>query len=153
MQTAAVCVCNLLIAVESSVAILTLDRYLARQNANRDLTVVLSAWTMVQYVCFGASVVFAVTVWVTRSMKAVTLLANALFFAICTLQWLVVSLCTFIGGYTTTGIVFAALALHPLAGFLVSRSLGRQAREEAERQEALDTIREHEESLYQSTEV
>ncbi|KAF1333385.1 hypothetical protein FI667_g2785, partial [Globisporangium splendens] len=151
--TAVVCVMNLLIAVESCVVILALDRHFLRQRTGyRGDNAAVNVWLLVQYVSFGTSVVFAFTIWITRTMKAVALLANALFFALYTLQWLIVALVVFIGGYTTAGIVFVALALHPFAGFFLSRSLGRDAREDAERQEALEIVFEHEDSLYHSAE-
>ncbi|GAB9475761.1 hypothetical protein Gpo141_00012841 [Globisporangium polare] len=162
---ALICLFNLAIALESLVAVLVIDsedHYKpSTSSSNKDQqqqrglsASLVTAWILVQYASFGASVTFAAAVWIAKSSRALVLLSNALFFALYGFQWLALSVCTFIAGYSTTGIVFAVLAVHPIAGFLIGRSSGRQARDEVERQEALEITLEHEEeSMYHCAEA
>lgn len=155
---ALLCLFNLAIALESLVAVLVIDsddHYKSGKSDQQQLSASLvTAWILVQYASFGASVAFAAAVWIAKSSRALVLLSNALLFALYGIQWLALSVCTFVVGYSTTGIVFAVLAVHPLAGFLISRSSGRQARDEAERQEALEiTLASDEESRYHCAEA
>ncbi|TYZ57374.1 hypothetical protein PybrP1_009535 [[Pythium] brassicae (nom. inval.)] len=135
---ALICLLNLTIALESFVAAMVMDD--SKQGDNRTLGgsegvveslrltgALLALWIGLQYAAFGASVAFAGAVWVARR-----------------------SGCALLAGDSSSGALFAVLAAHPLLGCALSRSTGRQARDDAERQEALDIVRGHEKFLYDS---
>lgn len=156
-KRALLCLLNLVIVLESCVAVLVFDQSAHWRSSNigksKQPSALMSLWLGAQYASFGASVVFAAAVWLSQRSRALVLLANALFFALYGLQWLALALCTLLAGYSTSAALFAALSLHPLVGFVLSRASGRQARDEAERQEALEIVFAHEESLYHRAEA
>lgn len=167
VKTALICLLDLAIALESFVVVMLVDdaaldadsddAAAVRRNAVDRLKLpaaLLTLWVALQYAAFGASITFAGAVWIARSSRALVLLTNALLFALYALQWLALAACSLLSDDSSAGALFAALAAHPLLGFLLSRSAGRQARDEAERQEVLDIVRGHEEEfLYHSADV
>lgn len=157
---ALICLFNLAIALESLIVVLVVDSessYKDDKNSNKSQQLsasLVTAWILVQYASFGASVAFSVAVWIAMGSRALVLFSNAFLFALYGCQWLALAVCTFIAGDSTTGIVFTVLAVHPLVGSIISRSSGRQARDEAERQEALEITLEHEEeAMYHCAEA